>query len=74
MSKFSYCKKCAQITFSKDKFEYSVVNHSPRQILKSGFGSFDEARAWSNGDISRHASRVEEKSVGELCSMCKTEK
>ena len=68
-----FCKKCCQMTFSKDVMTYQVVNPMPyKVILKTGFDTFEEAREWSNK--SRVNSRVEEHVKGQICLICKGER
>ena len=66
---FSYCKKCCQLTDSKDVVEFVVVVQ--RRVLKK-FDDFYLARAWAND--SDHAARVEERIVGKSCALCKSDK
>lgn len=68
---FSFCKRCVKMTIWKIIPEFVVVNPTSGQILKSGFDSFESARAWSN-NIERSNSRVQEKFGDKsICAICK---
>lgn len=70
--KFSFCKKCVEITPSKCDQVFLVVNPAPRAVLKN-FTSFEEARDFARASSSSARVETHEGKL-EICKNCGGEK
>jgi len=69
-----FCKKCAQMTFSKPKMEFVVVDYpmsrttTPDRIVKAKFYNWDQAISFAR--TVSNVARVEEHEAGKTCVLC----